>query len=76
MKNYTIIFRNGQTEEVMYPDKAALIMEHFGGSHKKFKEKVSLLKWDTHSVSYIENVQLSKVDARISTADVNPYGWR
>jgi hypothetical protein len=76
MKEYTIVLRNGQSEEAVYPDKSTLIMERFGGNHKAFKKNVSLLKWSTFNVSYIENVQSGKLDAQISTADVNPFGWR
>lgn len=76
MKEYTVIYKSGRTEEVAFRDRNALIRHHFKGDIRHFKKEVKLLKWSTLSMQYVENVEIGKINAEISTADVNPYSWR
>ena len=76
MKEYTVVYTSGRTEEVEYPDKETLIREHFGNSVKRFRNEVSRLMWNTLSIQYVEDVQNESNFAQITSADVNPYGWR
>ena len=76
MKEYVVVYRNGSTESISCPDKKSLIQNYFKGDEIQFKEEVQLLKWDTLTMRYVENVDHGKIDAEMTTADVNPFGWR
>ncbi len=76
MKDYTIYYKNGNNELVTYQDKATLIKTHFNGNIHKFKREVARLTWQTLTMQYIEDVQNGECHAQLSTADINPYGWR
>lgn len=70
-----VIYNDGHSETVGYPDKQTLIREHFG-SRQDFEDKVRMLKWTTLSTEYVEDISSGKTSAHIFSADVNPYGWR
>ena len=76
MKDYTLIYKDGKSESVTYPDRKTLIDEHFNGNIEKFRQDVQQLKWDTLTIRYVQDVESGKVNAEISTADANPFGWR
>ncbi|MFZ6052493.1 hypothetical protein [Halocola ammonii] len=76
MTDYTIIYKDGKTEQLECAGKKELIEILFDGQEKSFKDKVSSLKWSTISMRYIEDVETGKIDSEITSADVNPYGWR
>lgn len=76
MKEYTIIYVSGKSEEIESPDKTTLIREHFNNDMSRFQNEVARLTWTTLSTEYIEDIQAGTKHAHIFTADVNPYGWR
>ena len=76
MKDYLIVYRSGKTESVSCPDKKSLIEMYFKGDESQFKKEVQLLKWNTLTMMYSEDISQGKINAEISTADANPYGWR
>ncbi|NMM48631.1 hypothetical protein [Marinigracilibium pacificum] len=76
MKEYLIIYTNGKTENVIVPDKQTLINAKFKGDKDVFMKKVKMLQWNTLSMKFVEHVKSGRVDAVISTADANPFGWR
>lgn len=76
MREYTIIYNAGNSEEIICPDKETLIREHFSSNISKFEREVALLKWSSLSTEYVEDIRTGKASAQIFTADVNPYGWR
>lgn len=76
MKEYTIIYKDSTTRDVQVTDKAELIREHFGGSEEEFKKQVSFLKWSELSMQCTLDTTTGKITSEISSADVNPYGWR
>ena len=76
MRDYTIIYKDGTSKNIECADKSDLIKELFDGSEEKFKEKVVRLMWNTLTMRYVEDVASSEVNAELTSADVNPYGWR
>ena len=77
MKEYTVVYKGTRKSEmIMVPDKKTLIQEMYNGDVRKFKEEVQSLQWSTTSMHYVEDVQSEKIHAEITSADVNPYGWR
>ncbi|WP_424961756.1 hypothetical protein [Ekhidna sp.] len=76
MKEYTIIYRNRQSEEVAAHGKSDLIKHHFDGDEDKFKNEVEKLVWNELSMQCVLDVSKDKVQSQLFTADVNPYGWR
>ncbi len=76
MKEYTVVYKDGSTKEIACQDKADLINNHFENSEEKFKNEVVRLMWNTLTMRYVEDVAAGKVNAELSSADVNPYGWR
>ena len=76
MKDYLVVYKNGESETITISGKKELIQVFFNGDEQQFRERVSLLKWNTLSTYYTEDVQKGSVNAHIDTADVNPYGWR
>ncbi len=76
MRNYTIHYKNGNVESDSFPDKATLIRMLFEGDEQRFKQKVKLLSWTTHSAVYSEDVVNGNIGVELATADINPYGWR
>lgn len=77
MKEYRVIYKGlKKSEEVMVPDKKALIRVLFDGDETKFRSEVKSLVWSTCGMQYVEDIQNEKIHAEITTADVNPYGWR
>ena len=76
MKEYLIVYKNGETTKVNCADKESLVDEYFEGDKEKFKNEVERLIWSSLSIHYVEDVQKEEIDTEITTADVNPYGWR
>ena len=76
MKDYTIVYKKGDSIHYTCPDKHSLIKELFDGDEELFKSEVVRLMWDSVSTQYIEDIQNGKGYAEINSADVNPYGWR
>jgi hypothetical protein len=75
MKEYLVIFKDGHTECLNYPDKKTMITDHFG-TEEQFKSKVDMLKWTSLATEYVEDIRNGNKSAQIFSADVNPYGWR
>jgi len=76
MNDYLIVYRNGKTQPVSCPDRKSLIDTYFKGDESLFKKEVQLLKWSTLTMMYSEDTSQEKINAEVSTADSNPYGWR
>ncbi len=76
MKEFTVIYRNGDSKTINAPDKSVLIQDHFEGDQKKFRNEVSRLIWSSLSMHFVEDIDSKQKHAEITTADVNPYGWR
>ncbi|MTI21163.1 hypothetical protein E1176_09045 [Fulvivirga sp. RKSG066] len=76
MREYTIVYKSGKSEMIECADKAELIKYHFANDKTKFKNEVSRLMWNTLTMRYVEDIASEKIDAEISSADINPYGWR
>ncbi|WP_137089967.1 hypothetical protein [Mangrovivirga cuniculi] len=76
MKEYTIIYKDGNSEVAMFPNKQSIIDKKFGGNSDAFEKEVKMLQWTTLSMRYVEDIKSGKINAVISTADANPYGWR
>jgi len=76
LKDYLIIYRNGTTDSVSRPDKKSLIEIYFKGNEIQFRKEVQLLKWNTLTMMYSEDISRGKINAEMHTADVNPHGWR
>ena len=76
MNDYTVIYKDGKTKELECAGKKELIEILFDGQENIFKDTVAKLKWSTISMRYIEDVATGKIDSEITSADVNPYGWR
>ncbi len=76
MRDYQVHFKDGTTKEIEVGGRKELIDLLFNGSEQKLKDKVSMLTWGSVNMSFSENVQSGKVESTITTADVNPYGWR
>ena len=76
MKEFTVIFRSGNSKKITSPDKPTLIKEHFNNNEEHFTKEVSRLMWSSLSMHYVEDIDSQESHAQITTADVNPYGWR
>ncbi|MDX1628232.1 MAG: hypothetical protein R3345_06000 [Fulvivirga sp.] len=76
MKEYTVIYKSGKSEVIECADKESLIRHHFNDDEDRFKNEVTRLLWSTLTMRYTEDVGSGEVNAEITSADVNPYGWR
>ena len=76
MTEFTIIYHSGKSEVIECAGKSDLIKQHFSGDEAKFKKEVSRLLWSTLTMRYTEEIGSGEVNAEITSADVNPYGWR
>ena len=76
MKEFTVIYRNGDSKDITVEGRDTLIREYFDDSEERFANEVIRLIWHGPTTEYIEDVMSGQLYAQISTADVNPYGWR
>lgn len=56
MKEFTVIYRNGDFEIINAPDKSLLIKNHFDGDEKKFRNEVIRLIWSSLSMHFVEDI--------------------
>ena len=68
MNDYTIIYKDGKSENVTYPDRKTLI--------EQFQKDVQQLRWDTLTIRYVQDIESGSVNAEISTADANAFDWQ
>jgi len=76
MKEYTVFFHNGDERKISCSGKKELVKIVSDGDEKLFKEKVDRIIWSTTAMHYVEDVKTNTVNSQITSADVNPYGWR
>ncbi|MDX1373693.1 MAG: hypothetical protein R3321_14565 [Nitrososphaeraceae archaeon] len=76
MRDYTIHYKDGHTEEIEVAGKKELIDKLFNGDEDKFKSEVVMLRWQSSNMFFTEDVTKGTINSEITTADANPYGWR
>ena len=76
MRDYSVHYKNGEVTEVEVSGREELVKVLFNGSEAKLKDEVELLRWQSTTMVYTEDVATGKIDSEITTADTNPYGWR
>ena len=76
MRDYTIHYHDGHTQDIEVADKKELIEKLFNGDEEKFKQEVDRLRWQSANMFYTEDIDSGEVTSEITTADANPYGWR
>ncbi|MEP0986447.1 hypothetical protein [Ekhidna sp.] len=76
MKEYTIIYKNKPSEVVAAAGRLDLIKIQFDGDENRFKQDVKKLVWDELSMQCVLDIASDQINAQLSTADINPYGWR
>ncbi|MEM9857433.1 MAG: hypothetical protein AAF843_08760 [Bacteroidota bacterium] len=76
MREYEVCYKDGTSQEIEVADRKELVNRLFNGSEDKLKNQVVLLKWQTANMFFTEDVASGKIESQITTADVNPYGWR
>lgn len=76
MREYEVYYKDGTTINCNAADKKDLVNQLFNGEEKALINKVKLLKWSTGTMVYTQDPAEEKINAEITTADTNPYGWR
>ena len=76
MREYEVFFKDGTTVNCNAADKNDLVEQLFNGKENELLERVKLLKLTTGTMVYTQDPAEEKINAEITTADANPYGWR
>jgi len=71
---FQIVYYNNKSEKVSFPGRQSLINELFNGNSDQYKAQVKRLSWSTLAMKYVEDVKTGKIEAEITSADINPFG--